>query len=130
MPGIPDFTEAECQLVARTLDERYSCVVELELADVDLKLDPDSDRLATCPALYWKQEGAEFIVCKAGPSRFRPFFFRGDGEQFGTGRAEYENLGDCVVTLLQVQAEDEQRQAGACPGGTASSDDYTGPIVI
>ena len=128
MPGIPDFTDAECQLVARTLDERYGCVVELEVADVDLKLNADSDQLTTCPALYWSQEGTEFVVCKAGSSQFRPFFFHGDGEQFGTGRAEYENLGDCVVTLLQVEAE--RHRAADHRGGTFSRDDYTGPIVI
>ncbi|MBS1189544.1 MAG: hypothetical protein H6R10_1336 [Rhodocyclaceae bacterium] len=137
MTGIPDFTEAECQLVAKTLDERYGCNVPMEGADVELKLDPDSDRLTACPALYWSQRGAEFVVCKVAPSRFRALFFYDSGEQFGTGRTEYDNLGDCVVTLLQVQADEASGRAGACQssrgcggGGCKSSAPYDGPIVI
>jgi hypothetical protein len=55
-----------------------------------------------CPALYWSELGAEFIVAKMGDQRFRCQFFYSPSEIFGTGRDVYDNLGDCVTTLLQA----------------------------
>ena len=85
-----------------------------------------------CPAVYWSARGAEFVVAKTGESRFRTQFFYASGEQFGTGRNEYDQLGDCVVTVLQVQADDERRRAGMGSGTRADGApaDYDGPIVI
>lgn len=133
LADIPEYSDAERKLVSQALFERYGRLVPIQLADVELQLDPAAEALTVCPALYWSQGKAEFVVCKLGSSRFRAQFFYSPLEQYGTGRAEYDNLGDCVVTLLQVQADDERRRAAgaaAAPGQAAGDDDYTGPIVI
>jgi hypothetical protein len=103
---IPDFTDAERWCVETTLLERYGRKVEIEQADIELRLDPVLPLLTVCPALYWK-EGAAFVISKVGDGRFRAQFFYSVREQYGTGREEYDDLADCVVTLLKLQADQE-----------------------
>ena len=53
--------------------------------------------------------------------------------QYGTGKESFDNLGDCVVTLLQVQADHEQQMKGIRSGMTRldiADDGYDGPLVI
>lgn len=131
MNPIPDFTENEQQQIGQILFERYQRLVPWELAEAELQLDPGSEQTTICPTLYWTQRGAEFVVCKLGESRFRCQFFYSAQEQFGTGRDLYDDLSECVVTLLQVQADHERTRAGAHGIGKAADEaEYLGPTVI
>ena len=125
----PDFTESEYGLVMQTLLERYGRIVPLERVEVELALDPLDDGPAPYPALYWSALGAEFIVSKVGDNRFRSQFFYSPLEQFGTGRDVWNDLGDCVLTLLRLQA-DHASTRPATPQAPATGDDYDGPLVI
>lgn len=132
---IPDFTDAEWQLVKQILLERYSRLVPMQAADVELQLDPASEQLTTCPSLYWSELGAEFIVSKLADQRFRCQFFYSTNEQFGTGRDVYDNLGDCVTNLLQLQADHHGTRSSSLtgtPGDKAAEAgaEYHGPILI
>ena len=69
--NIPDFTDAEFQLANQILLERYGRLVPLQAVEVELLLDPGHTEPTPCPALYWDQLGAEFIVAKIGDQRFR-----------------------------------------------------------
>ena len=133
--NIPDFTDAEWQLVNQILLERYSRLVPLQAADVELLLDPTSNNLTSCPTLYWNELGAEFIVSKLADQRYRCQFFYSAHEQFGTGRDVYDNLGDCVTTLLRLQADHHQTRSSALAKPLANrssgqADEYDGPLVI
>ncbi len=133
--SIPDFTDSEFQLVNQILLERYTRLVPLQAADVELQLDPASETLTTCPSLYWNELGAEFVVSKLGEQRFRCQFFYSADEQFGTGRDVYDNLGDCVTNLLQIQADHHGTRAAALPQGAekqspTTDEDYHGPVII
>lgn len=66
MSAIPDFTEAEYKLAAALLFDRYGKLVPVQLADSELQLGTDPAQLVLCPALYWNERGAHFVVCKAG----------------------------------------------------------------
>ena len=111
MSRIPDFTDSERWVVEATLKERYGKAVEVQQADVELRLDPSVPELTLCPALVWKERGAGFVLSKVGDSRFRCQFFYSVREQYGTGRVEYDDLLECVVALLKLQADHEvQRQ--------------------
>ncbi len=134
---IPDFTDNEFQLVNQILLERYNRIVPLQAVEVELLLCPDDRQPTPCPALYWSEMGAEFIVAKSGDQRFRCQFFYSPSEIFGTGRDIYDNLGDCVITLLRLQADHHGTRSGSLPEGatrqtTAGDDDenYLPPIVI
>ena len=128
-----DFTQAAQALVASLLFRRYSKTVPVQLADSELQLDPASEKLTLCPTLYWSGHGAQFVVFKVAPNRFRCLFFYSASEQYGTGREEYDDLETCAVTLLQVQADHERQKANAPSSATiadVADDDYYGPVVI
>jgi hypothetical protein len=42
-----------------------------------------------------------------GDSAYFSQFFYGNREQFGTGRHQYDDILDCLVTTLRVQADHE-----------------------
>ena len=110
MSGVPNITDSELWLVEATLKERYGKPVEVQLADVELRLDPAVMELTHCPAMVWKEQGAGFVISKVGDNRFRCQFFYSAREQYGTGKAEYDDLLDCVVTLLKLQADHEAKR--------------------
>ncbi|HTY04140.1 MAG TPA: hypothetical protein VMC81_10470 [Rhodocyclaceae bacterium] len=132
----PDFTDIEIKLVGQTLRERYGRDVDIQLAEAEVQLDPEGEQLTTCAVAYWQERGAHFVVFKLAPSRFRAQFFYSEATQYGTGKDSFDNLGDCVITLLQVQADHEAQMQGIRSGMTRldikedSGDGYTGPLVI
>lgn len=131
--SIPDFTTAEQEQVANLLQRRYSKSIAVQLADSELQLDPASSELSLCPTLYWSERGAQFVVCKVAASRYRCQFFYSDGQQYGTGRAEYDDLEICVTTLLQVQSDHERQSSLVSTSVTAAGrveGEYRGPVIV
>lgn len=134
---IPSFTANEKHLISQTLQERYGHSVTPEGAEAELQLDLLKDELSTCPTLHWQERGANFVIFKTGDNRFRCQFFYTDVEQYGTGIDEYDNLGDCIITLLQVQSDHERERAGMRSGMNAvdfskanDGEDNFAPIII
>ena len=135
---ISNFTEPECELVADLLRERYRQPMSPELADSELQLDAGSEELTSCPTLFWSMQGANFVVCKTAPARYRCQFFYSDADQYGTGHTDYTDLRRCVLTLLRVQADHASQSKGVSSGATAASlangadggAEYDGPLVI
>ncbi|HEX8987773.1 MAG TPA: hypothetical protein VF816_07420 [Rhodocyclaceae bacterium] len=127
---VPDFNEAELKLAQQTLRERYGREIPIETAEAEIGIGEDAE-LTPCPVLYWEERGAHFVVFKVGDNRYRAQFFYSEAQQFGTGKNEFNNLGDCLVTVLQVQSDHERQMAGVRSGATAKDfDDYDGPLVI
>lgn len=108
MSNVPDFTESEQQLISQTLKERYGKDVKSRLADVEIRISVADRTLTECPAVFWSERDTNFVVIKSAEKEFRcQFYYRGH-EQFGTGHETYDELGDCVITLLQVQSDHER----------------------
>ena len=105
MSSILDFSPEEIKVVQDTLVERYGQGVEVQICDVDLRLSPDDSQVTECPAQYWEHEDCHFILAKIGDSEFFSQFFYSNKEQFGTGRHSYNDILDCLVTTLRVQAD-------------------------
>lgn len=116
---IPDFTPTERGIVEELLRQRYGHDVPLELVDSDLRLDPSARELTSCPTFYWTERGAHFVVFKTAEAQYRNQFFYSVNEQFGTGRADYNDIGECVGVLLKLQADHEKERAGVKSGATA-----------
>lgn len=130
--GIQDFSDAQREQVSSLLRERYGKTTALELADSELQLEAGA-ALSSCPTLYWSERGAHFVVCKVAEDRYRCQFYYSDAEQYGTGRLEYGDLGECVLTLLRVQSDHERERAKVLPGvpaADAADDEYRGPSII
>ncbi|MCG7902912.1 hypothetical protein [Candidatus Thiodiazotropha endoloripes] len=112
MSEIPDITDSELWIIETTLTERYGYKVETQIADAEIRLMPSDRELSSCPAVYWNQEGCNFIIFKTGSRKYRcQFFYRGY-QQYGTGVREYDDLTECVVSLLQTQADHSAREKG------------------
>ena len=131
--AISDFSDSELKLIGQTLFERYGRMVALQTGDAEIQLHAESGALDTCPVVYWEERGAHFVVFKLGDTRFKAQFFYNETTQYGTGKESFDNLGDCVVTLLQAQADHEQQMKGIRSGMTRldiEGENYDGPLVI
>ncbi len=112
------------------MHRRYGKPVAIEIADSELLLDPTQAAMTVCPTLYWNERGAHFVVWKVAAGRYRCQFFYTDADHYGTGRDEYDDLEQCTLTLLRVQADHEKQSAGVASGATAadlSDGEYLGP---
>jgi hypothetical protein len=107
-----DFTDSEMWTIHTTLAERYTEAVETQLGDAELRLHPYSSELTTCPVVYWERGGCHFVVFKTGDHGYRCQFYYRVHEIFGTGIEEFDDLAECMVILLQVQADHAARLAG------------------
>lgn len=106
---IPDFTETELWTVRSTLKERYGRDIELQMADSEVMLG-GADGMAWCPSLFWNAKGANFAVVKLGPKRFRAYFYYHPEHQLGTGIESYDELGECMISVLQVESDHMRKQ--------------------
>ena len=135
MNTIPDINDTEEWIVATTLKERYGREVAVQYADAEIRLSPADRELSVCPAFVWESDDCRFVIFKTGERLYRcQFFYRGY-QQFGTGVHEYDNLTECAVSLLQVQADhmaqglgeaeaEAGRQTSSRPAGTSKSPEF------
>jgi hypothetical protein len=118
MSQIADFAETELWIIRTTLEERYGEPVEPMLADTELRLNPYSSELTRCPAACWEHAGCHFVVMKPGDHQYRcQFYYRGH-EMFAPDIEEFDDLSECMVILLQVQA-DHEAATHNCASGAA-----------
>ena len=116
MTRVPDYTEDERNIVLGTANARWrKDPVDIQLADVEVQLDPAKPGRTECPALFWLAGNCSFVIIKTGPDRYRGCFFYRELEQMGTGIEEYDDLQQCVLTLLQAQADHESVRSGTFP---------------
>ncbi|MDH5445086.1 MAG: hypothetical protein OEY52_05975 [Gammaproteobacteria bacterium] len=112
MSKTPDFTESEAKLIEDTLAERYGKSVETEHVDIEMP-SKDDEQLYVCPAVYWEHKDCHFVLAKTGEGEFASQFFYGPEEQFSTGKDFYDDLSDCLLSTLRVQADHELKKQGA-----------------
>lgn len=115
---IPDFDDTELWVTRETLKERYGEDRGYELADCELQLNPSDPALTPCPTVLWSARDCNFVVFKVVDQEYGCQFFYDGQEQFGTGRNQYDNLAECLTTLLQVQADHEKERSGIRSGLT------------
>jgi hypothetical protein len=116
MSGIPEFSASDIKLVQATLKERFGAEVadkvEIKEAETEIRISPGDRELTDCPALFWIVGDCAFVISRTGPVGYRAMFYYSVKERFGTGKEEYDNLGDCIITLLKAQEDEENRRAG------------------
>ena len=110
MSAIPDFSESELWIIKSTLAERYGSTPDLQLAETEMRLNRAKTELVACPTVYWEAGNCHFVVVKTADRRYRCQFFYRIHQMYGTGTEEYDDLTECVVTLLQVQADHHARE--------------------
>lgn len=116
---INDFSTSDIKLIHDTLAERYGKPIETQRADIGLNTEKTDHELTACPAIYWEHEDCHFIIAKETDNTFFcQFFYSDSDEQYGTGKPSYDDLRDCIMALLQVQANHELSKAGVLKENT------------
>jgi hypothetical protein len=105
MNAVPPFSKSERWVVDKALEERFGSQMNVEEAETELRLHPSDRELVVCPALYWQGGGCHFLICKVKEGIYRSQFFYSVREQYSTGIEDFTDIGECVVTLLQMQAD-------------------------
>ena len=115
MSNIPDFTKSELDVVNTRLKKRYGVEIEIQLGDSEIRLEPDHETLTSCPVLIWEHKEASFAILKAGIDRYRCQFYYRNVKQYGTGTYEYNNLVECITSLLHTQADNILKEEKLIP---------------
>lgn len=110
---IPDFTDSQIWTVQSTLNERFKMDIDVQVIDSEIRLFPHDSELTPVPGLYWEYENCHFVIFKTGQHKYRRQFFFRVHQQFGTGVEEYNELEDCIVSLLHVQADHARNEQQA-----------------
>ncbi|MDH3342777.1 MAG: hypothetical protein OEM07_03550 [Gammaproteobacteria bacterium] len=112
MSSIPDITDTEQWAISTTLKERWPGLsIELQLADVEIRMHPNDRELTECPAVFWQVDEASFILIKVAERVYRAQFFYRGYQQYGSGFKDFDDINDCLVTMLQVHADRETVRA-------------------
>lgn len=140
MSDIRAFTPQERRAVEAAMIYRYGQLVELQEADIEVRLTPGSEALTTVPGIYWNERNVQFVVCKLPGQRYRSYFFYTEEQQYriprgdffqGVGEQDYDVIEDCVRNLLQLQVDhDAKRRAIMSNPGLGPDDDYHGPLMV
>src|SRR5574340_786727 len=104
---IHPLTDTERRIVSSAVKERYARDVVIEDVETEIRLHGDDRELTLCPGFYWNEEGCHFVLSKTGDSRYRSIFFYRISDHFRIAREEYDDIGDCVTTLMEMQADEE-----------------------
>ncbi len=115
---IAPMTDTERWIVASAVKERYGRDVVIQDVETEIRLYVDDRELTLCPGLYWNEHGCHFVLSKTDDSRYRSMFFYRIRDRFATGREEYDDIGDCVTTLLRMQADEEVKRLSDSPVGS------------
>ncbi len=108
---IKDFNDTETWTIQETLNERWGKnKVHLEPADVEIRLRPSDRELTEVPAVFWEYNGSNFVIFKVADDRYKAQFYYKGRQQYGTNISEFDNIHDCVVTVLQVHADLEAKK--------------------
>ena len=131
MSDIPGFNPNERRAIEAAMIYRYGQLVELQDADIEIRLVPGSEDLTTVPGIYWNERNVQFVVCKLVGQRYRSYLFFSEDNQYRIGEQDYDVIEDCVRNLLQLQVDhDAKRRAIMSNPGLGVDDDYHGPIVV
>ena len=112
MHEVSDISDSETWVIRSTLAERYKEDIDLQIADADIRLGPSDRETTSCPVWYWQKDGCHFIIFKTGTRQYRSQFFYRPYQQYGTGVHEYRDITECVVSLLQAQADHDAKERG------------------
>jgi hypothetical protein len=64
------------------------------------------------PGVYWQVDGCNFVIFKTGDRSNRCQFFHRIHQQYGTGTTDYDDPTECIVSLLQAQADHAATESG------------------
>ena len=114
---IPEINQVEQWNLRSCVDERRGKdAVPFELVEVEARLDPSDRELTAFPGFFWESNDCHFVILKSGDKTYRSQFYYRNLDQYGTGMREYEDIDDCAIELLRLQADHESTGSEDFPG--------------
>ncbi len=105
MSDIPSFTVLEHKAVQATLAKRWAKgEIDLQIVEVDARDADSKEEAITCPAYYWEYGDYYLLILKTGVNSYRPQFFYQQGEEAGVEKMSFDDIAECTMALLQLQA--------------------------
>lgn len=98
-----DFSKAEIKIINQAINTRWK-KMDLHLADIEITRSSKDKQTTLCPAVVWETKDCTFVVVKVDESVYKSVFYYLATKQIDTGVNEYNDLADCVMTLMKVQA--------------------------
>lgn len=98
-----DFSATELKIIKEATSERWKDV-ELHLADIEITRTAKDEKTTLCPAAVWETADCTFVIIKADEFVYKSVFYYLGSKQIDTGVSEYNDLRDCALTLMKVQA--------------------------
>ncbi len=112
MSVIAEINDSEIKTVKTRLNERWNKnTIDLQQVIVEAKLNQSDNELSECAALYWEHSDCHFIIIKTGENQYLHQYYYGNSEQFTTGTNKYTEIGDCVLSVLRLQADHERERS-------------------
>lgn len=100
-----NFTQSEIDATKKLVDERWKDKnITVHLADIDYTKE-EEETVQAYPALVWEDKNTTFIVLKMGMLTYKSFFYYLKNKRYDTGILEYNDLQECVTSLMQSQAD-------------------------
>ncbi len=106
----PDFSKDEIRIITATLKERYGHDIEVQQADAEIRLNRAIPELTECPILFWEVGDCHFLIARADKHHFINHFYYRLYQTYGTEKKRYDDLFDCIVSLLKSQQEYEEKE--------------------
>ncbi len=108
MATVADFSASETGTIETALKQRWpGQELDIQLAEVEIRMHPDDRELSEIPAIFWQVGEAKFVICQIGDHSYRSQFYCRGYQQHGAGKSEFNDISDCLVTLLQMHADKE-----------------------
>ena len=100
-----DFAESEITTIQNAVDTRWKKdKKKVHLADIEITRTAKDEKTTLCPAAVWETADCTFVVIKVDEFVYKSVFYYLGTKQIDTGISEYNDLSDCVLTLMKVQA--------------------------
>lgn len=98
-----DFSPTEMDIIKAATSQRWA-EVDLHLADIEITRTALDEKTMLCPAVVWETADCTFVIVKVEAFVYKSVFYYLGTKQIDTGVNEYNDLKDCVLTLMKVQS--------------------------
>ncbi len=102
---VEDFNEHEINIAKKLIDNRWkNGNVNIHLADIEYTKE-NEESPKPYPALVWEYKVTTFVILKIANLTYKSFFYYKNNKRFDTGVLEYNDLHECVMTIMKAQAD-------------------------
>lgn len=98
-----DFSKEEINIINKAIATRWQ-EMDIHLADIEIARSAKDEKTIPCPAVVWETADCTFVVAKVDELAYKSVFYYMSTKQIDTGVNEFNDLQDCVITLMKVQS--------------------------